>query len=153
MKKNVVFWIGVKNEKYSEKYGGWEWMDISRRTWEYWCKKNDVLFVPFEKPIENDLLKFRINWQKALFVFDELERRNIDYDQIYLVDGMNMVKWDTPNVFELTDRKFTAWRDIDNLRWIHNSIVGYKPFFDNFELDTTKYVSSGLIIFNETKRR
>ena len=30
------------------KYGGWEWMDISRKTWEYWCKKNDVLFVPFE---------------------------------------------------------------------------------------------------------
>ena len=152
MKKNVVFWIGVKNEKYSEKYGGWDWMDISRKTWEYWCEKNDVLFVPFEKPIEDDLSRFRINWQKALFVFDELERRNIDYDQIYLVDGMNMVKWDTPNVFELTDRKFTAWRDIDNLRWIHDSIVGYKPFFDNFELDRTKYVSSGLIIFNESHK-
>ena len=69
MKKNVVFWIGVKNEKYSEKYGGWDWMDISRKTWEYWCKKNDVLFVPFEKPIEDDLSRFRINWQKALFVF------------------------------------------------------------------------------------
>ena len=38
MKKNVVFWIGVKNEKYSEKYGGWDWMDISRKTWEYWCE-------------------------------------------------------------------------------------------------------------------
>ena len=25
MKKNVVFWIGVKNEKYSEKYGGGNW--------------------------------------------------------------------------------------------------------------------------------
>ena len=55
MKKNVVFWVGVKNQQYSEKYGGWDWMDISRQTWEYWCKKNDVLFVPFEEPIENDL--------------------------------------------------------------------------------------------------
>ena len=60
MKKNVVFWIGVKNEKYSEKYGGWDWMDISRKTWEYWCKKNDVLFVPFEKPIEDDLSRFEL---------------------------------------------------------------------------------------------
>ena len=58
MKKNVVFWVGVKNEKYSEKYGGWEWMDLSRKTWEYWCEKNDVLFFPFEEPIEKDLNKF-----------------------------------------------------------------------------------------------
>lgn len=152
MKKNVVFWIGVKNEKYSEKYGGWEWMDISRRTWEYWCKKHDVLFVPFEEPIEKDLTKFRINWQKAIFVFDELERRNIDYDQIYLVDGMNMIKWNAPNVFEMTDRKFTAWRDMDNLRWIYDSIQGYKPIFNDFKIDLTKYISSGLIIFNESHR-
>ena len=52
MKKNVVFWVGVKNKKYSEKYGGWEWMDYSRITWEYWCKKNDVIFFPMEKPLE-----------------------------------------------------------------------------------------------------
>ena len=49
--KNVIFWVGVKNQTYSEKYGGWEWMDISRKTWEYWCKKHDVIFFPFEKPI------------------------------------------------------------------------------------------------------
>ena len=54
MKKNVVFWVGVKNETYAEKYGGWEWMDISRKTWEFWCNKHDVLFVPFEKPVEKD---------------------------------------------------------------------------------------------------
>ena len=34
---------------------------------------------------------------------------DIDYDQIYLVDGMNMVKWDTPNVFELTNHKFVKF--------------------------------------------
>ena len=26
--------------------------------------------------------KYRVNWQKAMFVFDELERKGIDYDQI-----------------------------------------------------------------------
>ena len=152
MKKNVVFWVGVKNEMYSEKYGGWDWMDISRKTWEFWCKKHNVLFVPFEEPIESDLVKFRINWQKAIFCFDELDRRGIDYDQIYLVDGMNMIKWDAPNIFELTGHKFTAWRDTDNLNWIHTSIQGYKEFFNNYELDIIKYFSSGLIIFNESHK-
>jgi len=149
MKKNVVFWIGVKNEKYSQKYGGWEWMDITRKSWEYWCKKHDVIFFPMEKPIEEDLTKFRINWQKAIFCFDILDEAGIDYDQIYLVDGMNIIKWDTPNVFELTDHKFTAWRDTDNLGWTYKSIVGYKDFFGSYEFDKQKYFSSGLIIFNE----
>ena len=148
MKKNVVWWIGVKNEKFAEKYGGWEWVDISRKTWEYWCKKNDVLFVPFEKPIEEDLTRFRINWQKAIFVFDEMERRNIDYDQICQIDCTHMIKWDAPNFFEMTNHKLTAVRDTDNLRWIYDSIVGYEKFFD-YKLDKTKYVSSSPMIFNE----
>ena len=91
MKKNVVFWVGVKNEKYSEKYGGWDWMDITRKSWEYWCKKHDVIFFPMEKPIKEDLTKFRINWQKAIYCFDILDDAGIDYDQIYLVDGMNII--------------------------------------------------------------
>ena len=149
MKKNVVFWVGVKNEKYSKKYGGWEWIDITRKSWEYWCKKHDVIFFPFEIPVEEDLTKFRINWQKAIFCFDILDEAEIEYDQIYLVDGMNIIKWNTPNIFEMTDRKFTAWRDVDNLGWIYKSIVGYKDFFGGYDFDIQKYFSSGLIVFNE----
>ena len=147
--KNVVWWIGVKHDKYAEKYGGWEWVDISKKTWEYWCKKNDVLFVPFEKPIEEDLTRFRINWQKAIFVFDEMERRGIDYDQICQIDCTHMIKWDAPNFFELTEHKLTAVRDTDNLSWIYNSIIGYKDFFDGFDFDKQKYVSSSPMIFNK----
>ena len=35
------------------------------------------------------------------------------------------------------------------MRWIYDSIQGYKSMFDNFELDQEKYISSGVIIFNE----
>ena len=49
----------------------------------------------------------------------------------------------------MTENKFVGWRDIDNLNWVYKSKVGYKEFFDGFELDLTKYISSGLIIFNE----
>lgn len=151
MKKNVVWWIGVKNELYSEKYGGWEWMDISKKTWQYWCKKNNVEFVALEKPIEENLTDFRINWQKAIFVFDELERRNIDYDQICLIDCTHMIKWDAPNFFELTNHNLCGIRDLDNLNWIYNSVKGYEKFF-NFKLDISKYVSSSPMIFNESHK-
>ena len=152
MKKNVIWWPAVKNKDHSDKYGNFDYFEYSRKTWEFWCKKNDVLFVPFEKPVEQDLHEYRINWQKAIFVFDELERRGIEYDQIALVDSTVMVKWDCPNFFELTDRKFTVTRDIDNMSWTRESILGYKDFFGGFELDSTKYFRSGFMIFNEIHR-
>ena len=149
MSKNVVYWIGIKNPDLAEKYGNFDYFEYSKATWKYWCEQNDCIFVEFNEPIESDMFRFRVNWQKAIFVFDELERKGIDYDQIFLVDSSCMIKWDAPNVFELTDRKFCGWPDTDNMRWIYDSIQGYKSFFDNFELDQEKYVSSGVIIFNE----
>ena len=118
MKKNVIWWTGIVNPDHDDKYGGYEYFEYSKNTWKYWCEQNDCLFVEFNQPVEKDLFKFRVNWQKALFVFDELEKRNIEYDQIALVDSSCMIKWDTPNFFNLTERKFVAWRDLDNLNWM-----------------------------------
>ena len=152
MKKNVIWWPAVKNKDHNDKYGNFDYFEYSRKTWEFWCEKNDVLFVPFEEPVEQNLHDYRINWQKAIFVFDELERRGIDYDQIALVDSTVMVKWSCPNFFELTDRKFTVTRDIDNMSWTHDSIQGYKNIFGDFDLDSTKYFRSGFMVFNETHK-
>ena len=148
-KKNVVWWPAVKNSDHNDKFGNFEYFQYSRNTWEYWCKKNDVLFVPFEVPIEKDLFRYRINWQKVIFAFDELKRMNINYDQIALVDSSFMIRWDAPNFFNMTDRRFTAWRDTDNMRWIYESIQGYKGIFNEFKLDMSKYVNSGFMVFNE----
>jgi len=152
MKKNVVWWPAVVNKNHTQKYGGYDYFQYSKNTWEYWCERNGSLFVPFTEPVEKDLNRYRINWQKILFVFDELDKRNIDYDQICLVDSSFMIRWDTPNFFEMTDRKFTACRDMDNMRWIYDSIQGYKDIFNGFELDQSKYVNSGFMIFNEDHR-
>ena len=145
--KNVVWWAGVKTSEFNSKYGGHDWIEISKRSWQYWCKQNDVEFVAFEEPIEKDVRRFRINWQKSIFVFDELERRNIDYDQICLVDASSIIKWDAPNFFELSNHEFCAVKETDNMKWMLDSIKGYKSFFD-FKLDPVKYFSSGFLIFN-----
>ena len=149
MKKNVVWWPAIVHKENAQKYGDYNYFEYTRKSWEYWCKRNDVLFVPFTEPVEDDLFRFRPNWQKIIFVFDELERLGIDYDQIFLADSSCMIKWNAPNIFELTDRKFVGWNDRDNMRWIYDSIQGYKSFFNGFELDQYSYVSSGVIIFNE----
>ena len=75
MKKNVVFWPALKNEEHADKYGGFDYFEYSRKTIEYWCKKYDVIFVPYEEPTEKDFVRFRPQWQKILFVFDELSSK------------------------------------------------------------------------------
>jgi hypothetical protein len=149
--KNVVWWAGVKTSEFNKKYGGHDWIDISKKSWQYWCKQNNVEFVAFEEPIESDVRKFRINWQKSIFVFDELERRGIEYDQICLVDASSVIKWDAPNFFELTDHKFCAVKETDNMKWMLDSIKGYQPFF-GFKLDSIKYFSSGFLVFNKAHK-
>lgn len=150
-KKNVIYWIGVKNPIHSDKYGNFDYFDYSKNTWKHFCKKYDCEFVEFDTPVKEDLIEYRVNWQKILFVFDELDRKGIAYDQIALVDSTCMVRWDCPNFFELTDHKFVGWRDLDNMRWIKESIDGYQDLF-NIELDGTKYINSGFIIFNDLHR-
>ena len=140
MSKNVIWWTAIVNPNHTEKYGGFGYFEYSKKAWEYWCKKNDCIFVDLTEPVEKDLNQFRPNWQKAIFVFDELERRNIDYNKIALVDSTAIPHWDCPNFFDLTDDRFTSWRDMD------------KDFFDGFELDSMKYINSGFMIFNKSHR-
>ena len=34
MKKNVIWWVGVKNPQLTEKYGNYEYFDYSKNTWK-----------------------------------------------------------------------------------------------------------------------
>ncbi len=151
--KNVIWWTAINNPAHTHKYGGFGYFEYSKKTWQYWCKKNNVEFIEFTEPREKNLQKFNPNWQKCLFVFDELKDRNINYNKIALVDSTAMIKWDAPNFFDLTDDRFTTWRDMDNLQWVYDSIVGYKEFYNNFECDILKYFNSGFMIFNKSHKK
>lgn len=147
---NVVFWTGIKTH-LSAKYGGFEWMEYSRKSWEYWCKKNNCTFVAFEEPY-SDITKHRANWQKAIHCWDVLDEREIDPDRVFLIDASSIVKWDAPNIFDsIPDNRLVGWNDLDNLKWVYQSISGYRDFF-GFDLNNSKYINSGVIIFNKTHR-
>ena len=46
MKENnvVVIPAAIPKDKKLDKYGGWEWMEISIKSWKYWCEKNGYQF-------------------------------------------------------------------------------------------------------------
>ena len=53
MEKNVLFWVGVKSKDPNllKKHGNFEYLDISKKCWEWWCDKNDVELVILDKEL------------------------------------------------------------------------------------------------------
>jgi len=153
MSKNiVVIPMVIPKDKNLDKFGGWEWMSYSKQAWQFWCDTNGYELVIYDEPSIEDTSKYRITIQRWFDIFDFLDRKNIKYDQIAMADACSMPRWDCPDFFKLTDNKFTAGLDHDNLRWIYESVQGYKDVFNGYELDINKYFCSGFTVFNESHR-
>jgi len=149
--KNIVIIPAItpKNQDLN-KFGGWGWMDISINAWKFWCEKNGYKLVIYDTPSIEDLSKFRVTVQRWFDIFDFLKNKNIEFDQAAIVDACSIPKWDCPDFFKVTNNKLTVRRDLDNLKWIHESVIGYKDIFDGFELDISKYFYTGFMVFNKS---
>jgi hypothetical protein len=154
VKKNIVFWIGVKSTDSNllQKHGNFEYLQYSKYTWKYWCDKHDIIFFEYSQPTDNDTDKHRVTWQRWFDVFAQVESLNIEYNKIAVVDGSSMIKWDTPNFFNLCSDNLVAFRSLENLRWIHEGVQGYKQLFNDFNFDITKYISCGFQIFDSSHK-
>jgi lipopolysaccharide biosynthesis glycosyltransferase len=82
-------------------------------------------------------------------VFDILDKHSIPYDQVALVDADTMIRWDCPNFFELSERKFCVVRDEKRRLWVKKSIRSFQPFYPGIKLDPRDYFNAGFMIFNE----
>ena len=67
---------------------------------------DDVKVIEWTEPIM-DIEQFPIIYQRE-WVLDILEHNGVDYDQVVVVDSDTIIHPDTPNFFELTDRKYTG---------------------------------------------
>ena len=149
--KNVVVIPAIQN-KSQDKFNKWSWMDCSIKAWQYWCDANNCELVIYDSLKESDLITYRDTWQRWFDVFDLLEERQIQYDKVLMVDASTMPKWDCPNFFDLVGDNIAAVHEMDNLKWIYESVEGYKEFFNNFDFSISKYVNAGFIIFNKSHK-
>ena len=116
-------------------------------TWLYWCNKNGVELFVLDTPI-TDTNHMKPTWQRW-HVFDIFEANNIKYNQIALVDVDTMIRWDAPNFFNITDNKFSACVDNDNVGWVVQSINGYQKYFPKIKFDWVSYFNCGFIVMNK----
>ena len=156
MKKNVVFMLNIKIK--NSKLEGDRWLDnrsdpyiYSVKSWQQWCDKNNAeLFVLEDLLLPNE--NMAIPWQK-FYIFDILESNKIDYDQIMYVDADTVVHPNCPNVFEMTDGKYTFVHNEGSYDWILRSMENYsKYFFNGYMFNWCHYYNAGLEIYNEKHR-
>jgi len=150
MKKNIVFWPGVKSQSpaLNIKHGGFDYLEYSKQTWKHFCKKYDHVFIEYSKTKIHDTDKHRVNWQRWFELFDYVEALGIEYDKILMIDGSTMIKWDSPDFLsEAPNDRLIGFRSLENISWINESTLAYKNLFDGHELDLKKYINVGFQIF------
>ena len=144
MKKNVVVITAVG---YPEKIS---YARYCFYVWNWWCRKNNVrLFILNQNYSNSD--RMRPTWMRY-HVFDILEKYGFQYDQIAMVDADTMIRWDCPNFFNISERKFCVVRDEKRRLWVRKSIWAFQPFYPGITLEPQDYFNAGFMIFNENHR-
>ena len=148
--KNIVYWVGVKSKDplLLEKHGDFNYFEYSKKTWKYWCEKNNTIFYEYNTPSLEDTGKHKVTWQRWF----DLEHRlkDIKWDKVAVVDASYMIKWDTPNFFEQTSDKLSTFKSLENINWIDEGINGYKKLFPKVNFDLKRYIDCGFQIFTKT---
>lgn len=140
MASNILFFTALKaNDPNMGAYQEW-----SLKTWNYYAKKHNCKLIVLEDPLY-DTEWMRPTWQRW-HVYEILEHNNIEYDQIALIDIDTMVRWDAPNIFEVSEGRYTGVIDDLSIEWLYNSIVGYKEYFPNVDLQWDKYINNGMLV-------
>ena len=150
MSKNVIFLINIEHDKKFQGggntlTGAFEW---SVKSWKDYAARWDCELFVLDQPLM-DIEWMKPNWFK-MYILDILEANEIDYDQVLYVDYDTIVTPDAPNIFELTDHKFTAVRNFGDMDWVCRSIENYSKFvFNGFTFPYYNYFNSGVMVFNK----
>ena len=124
---------------------------ICYSTWKYWCDKNNVDLILLKDPI-SDTKYMRPTWQRW-YIWDILEKNKMNYEKVALVDVDTMIKWDSPNFFELINTdEIGACVDNDNIGWVIKSVNGYQHLFKNEKLEWTDYFNCGFVVMGNQRK-
>jgi hypothetical protein len=133
----VVAAFSIKNQTFDSRYL------TCLKTWEFWCKKNGIDFIPLVGEKENIVDVLFSKWTD-LELFVNLEK----YDYITMVDFDTIVRWDCPNFMELFHKEqITVTMVLDQggravSAWHYNQWLSFDPTLYTY---ANNYFNSGFI--------
>lgn len=145
MKKNIIFIPAIDAGR-----GRHHAYNYSVQSWKNWAKKHNAEVLVWDTPLYT-WDEMTIPWQRY-HLFKILDHNEIEFDQVLMVDSDTIVHPDTPNFFEMTERKYTGVLDLGCWEWTGRSLRHYKDVFDGYNLDRGMYFNGGFQIVNESHR-
>ena len=120
-------------------------------SWKKWCDKNNCeLFVLNDLLMSND--DMGICWQRY-YLFDILDKNQIEYDQVLMVDADTIVHPDCPNFFEMSEGKLCGAQFDGSWDWVLRSLEAYSKFlFKNEMITWHKYIDCGFVLMNKNHK-
>ncbi len=147
---NIIVLINIQHDKKFQ--GGGNSMpgvfEYSIQSWKHYANRHNCEIFVLDQPLF-DIDYMKPNWFK-MYILDVLEANEIDYDQVLYVDYDTIVTPNAPNIFELTEYKFTAVRNYGDMDWVNRSIENYSKYiFNGFMFPFYNYFNSGVMVFNK----
>lgn len=145
--KNIVFIPNIDlNNGRNNSY------HYSVKSWEEWCRKNNVQLVEWKDPI-TDTNYLKVTLQRY-WVHDILEFNGFEYDQVLVIDADTIIHPDTPNFFNETDGKFCVVVNNGCYEWTTRSIEqwGNALFPTQPKVKPWEYFNGGFQITSKSHR-
>lgn len=141
----------------------WCWKENTRRpsnvaysrfselTWRWWCRKKGIEFVSIDEPLGSKEVRDLPPTFQRWFALQTLLSQYGRDAQIAIVDADTMIRWDTPDFFDLADTEFAAVRDPFST-WTYASIRAYQHLFPDVFVPWWDYFNTGLVVLNAKHR-
>lgn len=140
MSKNLIYIVSIDDPKTVVK--NHDYAQYSLKTWDYYCRKNDIDLLVYRESLLNTT--YKPIWNKELIYLED------GYDKIGIVDSDTMVRWDAPNIFdEFGGDDFCGVNDLCDLNWLFSSIDQRQKFFPETQMDISSYVNAGVLFLGK----
>lgn len=120
----------------------------SQACWKWWCQKNGIEFIVFDKPFGEDksLADTPPTIQRWLIPELLIRQRGVG-TRVALVDADTMIRSDTPDFLDRSN-KFSAVR-VRDIPWITRSIAAFHSFFPEVALTPHDCFNAGVVVVGE----
>lgn len=127
---------------------GTDWIQYSINTWKWWCAKHNVQLEVLETNY-GGLEEMPYTYQRWCSV-PELFKKYGDNTKLAFVDGDTMIRWDTPNFFDMCpEDSITVTTGVEYSSWRDNAIKKYQLLFPEVELPIKNYYNIGFVVLTK----
>jgi hypothetical protein len=139
--KNIIF-IPAYNGYDSE-------FNDAISTWKWYCKKYGIELIVANEPKEYDFEP----WGNGCFEpWYDTRLVDLDYDKLLLVDADTMIRWDSPNIFEIgKDYEMCVVADVGGGSTGQYHLNQWIGLNSNIKTPADKYFNTGFVFLTKEK--